>query len=96
METDESTYDRPDGFETKAKPFGSVRGNLFGDRESADILSSRREADAVVEEFLNGGWVKYVDDSTGHEYYWNESTQESTYDRPDGFQTHQNPFGGVR
>ncbi|GMH48842.1 hypothetical protein TrRE_jg4174 [Triparma retinervis] len=102
-DTDESTYDRPVGFETvRGNPFSSVKGNLFGggtggeERESADILSSRREADAVVEEFLNGGWVKYTDDATGHEYYWNESSQESTYERPDGFQTHQNPFGGAR
>ena len=41
-------------------------------------------------------WVKYRDDESGHEYYWNEGAQESTYDRPEGFQTHQDPFKGVR
>ncbi|GMH81538.1 hypothetical protein TL16_g08962 [Triparma laevis f. inornata] len=105
-DTDTSTYDRPDNFVTDRNPFDSVRGQIFGggsgagggggEKESADILSSRRGDDAVVEEFLNGGWCKYVDDATGYEYYYNEAEGTSTYDRPDGFQTHQNPFGGVR
>ncbi|GMI19578.1 hypothetical protein TeGR_g8796, partial [Tetraparma gracilis] len=67
-----------------------------GGRPPARVLAGRREEDAVVEEFLNGGWVKYRDDESGHEYYWNEGAQESTYDRPEGFQTHQDPFKGAR
>ena len=92
-----SQYERPSGFSTLNNPFSSARGALQEEeKEDADILSSRREADAVVEEFLNGGWVKYRDEATGYEYYWNESEQISTYDRPDGFTTHQDAFSSVR
>ncbi|GMH94269.1 hypothetical protein TrST_g13692 [Triparma strigata] len=82
--------------DTDTKARSSLEAAGGGDKETADILSSRRADDAVVEEFLNGGWCKYVDDATGYEYYYNEAEGTSTYDRPDGFQTHQNPFGGVR
>ncbi|GMI36069.1 hypothetical protein TrCOL_g3750 [Triparma columacea] len=38
-------------------------------------------------EVLNGGWEKYQDPETGYDYWWNADTDESTYDRPVGFET---------
>ena len=42
------------------------------------------------------GWVKYVDPESGHPYFYNESTEESTYERPSGFSTAPNPFSSAR
>ena len=80
-ETEESTYDRPAGFATVADPFASVRGGV----EGPDKMSARRADSQLPVEAMTGGWVKYVDPESGHPYYYNETTEESTYDRPAGF-----------
>jgi hypothetical protein len=30
-------------------------------------------------------WIAVVDESSGSTYYWNEKTQESSWDKPAGF-----------
>ena len=99
-ENDESTYDRPKGFETVANPFASVRssGNKRSDigPRSATKMSARRNDEQLPVEKLNGGWEKFVDPDSGHPYYFNEDTGESTFDKPSGFVTAKNPFTSTR
>ena len=61
----------------------------------ASELTARRKADEKPKEILNDGWVRYFDEESQYHYYWNEGTQESTYDRPSGFQTVANPFATI-
>ena len=35
----------------------------------------------------NGGWGKFPDEENGSDFFYNEATGESTYDRPENFQT---------
>ena len=47
---------------------------------------------------LAGGekWRKFVDPESGHAYYYNESTDESTYERPLDYRTIVDPFAAAR
>jgi hypothetical protein len=84
-ETEESTYERPDGFSTTADPFASARDQ--GVMPPAEVLASARSSLQKPDEKVNGGpWYKYTDPESGHPYYYNSETEESTYDRPEGFQ----------
>ena len=99
-DTDESTYTRPEGFKTAADAFNSARKKADeairdGVMPDADVLTSTRSAKQKPTEKLNGGWAKYEDPESGHPYYYNEGTQESTYERPDNFETIRDPFGGA-
>ncbi|GMH53640.1 hypothetical protein TrRE_jg8793 [Triparma retinervis] len=94
-ETQESTYERPTVFvQTVADPFASAREE--GIMPAPDVLSSARPATQKPDEVLNSGWQKFVDPESGHPYYWNSNTDESTYERPEGFQTNKNPFQSAR
>jgi hypothetical protein len=94
-ETQESTYDRPAAFiQTVADPFAAARDE--GIMPAPEILSSARSAAQTPDEILDSGWQKFVDPESGHPYYWNSNTDESTYDRPEGFQTNNNPFQSAR
>ena len=93
-ESDESTYDRPKGFETVANPFASVRSST--DVGTAAKMSARRDDEQLPVEKLNGGWEKFVDPDSGYPYYFNENTGESTFERPSGFATLANPFASTR
>ena len=92
-ESETSTYDRPDGFSTTQDAFASLRK---GKKPEADILSSRRGVEEKVKEVLNGGWVRYRDEESGHDYYFHEESETSQYERPDGFSTTQDAFASVR
>ena len=92
-ETGDSTYDRPAGFDTSANPFASMRG---GEQPEAAILASTRSANQRPDENLNNNWQRWTDPATGAVYYHNSVTDESTYDRPEGFQTVADPFGSMR
>jgi len=103
--TGESQYERPDNFETGRDAFRAVRGGIESkgneggggeaeDKPDVDILSSMRSTHSLMET-LAGNWVKYEDEEHGA-YYYNNRTQESTYDRPEGMETSRNPFDGVR
>ena len=84
-ETDEGQWERPVGFETIRK------GGL-----AAEELTSRREDRQLPVEEVSESWVSYVDPETGYKYYYNEVTSESTYDRPAGLETTQDPFASIR
>jgi hypothetical protein len=90
--TQESTYERPEGFATVADPFASARKVM----EPAKVLTARRDEGQKPVENLNNGWVKYVDPESGHPYYWNEQKDESSYERPEGFATVADPFASAR
>ena len=51
------------------------------------MLSSKRAANQKPEEMLNHGWWRFTDPSTQFQYFWNEATNESQYERPDEFST---------
>jgi len=81
----ESQWERPMSFET-------VRGGM-----TAAMMSARRKTQEVPVENLGwGGWYKWIDQEYGVPYYYNESTQESSYDRPTGFETRNDPFAAER
>jgi len=81
--TGESTFDRPVGFETEADPFKEVRAKI--------------PTDEKVQEVIGGGtWKKYLEEATDYFYYYNETTGESTYDRPADFTTEMDPFADIR
>ena len=64
MATGLSQYERPNAFTSEANPFGGARE---GEKEDADILSSRRGAEEKPKEVLgNGEWVRYTDEETGY------------------------------
>ena len=84
-----------------------VGDGLGGDsaiREDAMVADEKKNEDDVVEsapipaegakveEVMQEGWGKYFDDISGDFYYFNVETGESTYDRPDNFETLNNPF----
>jgi hypothetical protein len=95
-QTEESSYDRPEGFATSANPFGSMNADSARPSVPASSLSARRDRTQTAVERMNNGWVKYVDPATNYPYYWNEDTSESTYDRPEGFRTFNDPFSTMR
>jgi len=51
------------------------------------VLSSRRDPSQKPEEMLNDGWWRFTDPATSFEYFWNEATHESQYERPVSFST---------
>ena len=87
---DISTYDRPENFQTNMNPFGNIKSNA---KIPASVLTARRDANEKPVSVLNNGFVKYYDEETGYHYYYNETIDESTYDRPENFSTNANPFG---
>jgi len=93
--TDESTYERPEGFQTNANPFASARGSIRQTLLPASVLTSRRSSTEVGER-LNGGWVKYIDPESGWPYYYHAENDVSQYEKPDNFVTSYNPFGTVK
>ncbi|GMH80022.1 hypothetical protein TL16_g08367 [Triparma laevis f. inornata] len=102
----ESTYDRPRGYATTANPFASIRSNVSAVssmwneavevKPAAGVLSVRRDEETKPTEKLNGGWVKFFSEEYQCDYYYHESTDESSYDRPSSFATVQNPFSTAR
>jgi len=91
-----SSYDRPKGYTTSADPFASIREGGGWRMIPAENFAKNKDEDQLPVEKLGGTWGKYVDKDSGYTYYWNEETGESTFDRPDGFQTNTNPFGNMR
>jgi TPR repeat protein len=65
----------------------------------AALLSSRRASSQLPVEIMSSTsakFEKYVDPATGWPYYYNTTTGESTYDRPQNFRTEANPFASAR
>ncbi len=93
-----SQYDKPE----------DLKGGVFDDDwqgvdETALVLMQRGGVKTPApkegeqpEEFLDDGWGKYYDDESKLMYYFNTLTGDSTFDRPDNFQTHNDPFAGAR
>ena len=54
------------------------------------------EEDEEPAEELWEGWGKYWDDESSAFYYFNVDTGVSTYDRPESFETMNDPFLGIR
>ncbi len=101
-ESDESQYERPEGFATVADPFASARSSASAVSSSnpipapPEVLTARRDPNQLPVEKLNSGWQKFVDPDSGYPYYFNEVTQNSQYERPEGFETKQDPFASMR
>tara|TARA_B110000305_G_C19410208_1_gene625001 strand:- start:423 stop:1832 length:1410 start_codon:yes stop_codon:yes gene_type:complete len=50
------------------------------------------QKDTKAEEEIGDGWGKFYDDISDSYYFFNTDTGESTYDRPQGFETLNDPF----
>ena len=51
------------------------------------MLSARREKNQKPEEMLNYGWWRFTDPESRVEYFWNELSGESQYERPFEYST---------
>ena len=56
-------------------------------RPPAEILNGRRGKDQKAVEMLNQGWWRFTDPDTQWQYFWNEVTNISQYERPLEFET---------
>ena len=83
--TQVSTYDRPEGFETRADAFSSVR--------NCSVVPDEHDK---PKEWLSGGWKKYFCQNNQFDYYYHEDSGESSWNRPPGFETENDPFASFR
>ena len=85
--------------EAEEERAGEEKKEIEAEKQAEKKTKTKAPAPAEDEEpaeELWEGWGKYWDDESSCFYYFNVDTGESTYDRPGGFETRNDPFLGIR
>ncbi|GMH88698.1 hypothetical protein TrVE_jg986 [Triparma verrucosa] len=85
--------------EAEEEGAGEEKKEIEAEKQAEKKTKMKAPAPAEDEEpaeELWEGWGKYWDDESSCYYYFNVDTGESTYDRPGGFETRNDPFLGIR
>lgn len=82
--TEETSWDPPEGFKETVKETGNEKDEVKETEEQSKEGNEEKATTATTEDKTVGEWTEVQDDE-GRTYYYNTKTEETSWDKPEGF-----------